>query len=239
MKKPFALLIMLFTMTSAVTAQELSLDQVLQNYFKASAIDKLQSVNTIISTGTLVQQDIMPLKTIRMRPDKFLQEFDVADLTAYQAFDGTSAWMTAPWTGNAKPQPMPEDRMKDIRVKADFDGLLVHSKAKGHQVELAGTDTVAGALAYKLKVTRKDGGIEFYSIDKNSFMLLKRQYSRMIRGKETRMDVLFRDYKDVQGIPFAFTMENLMEGQSMNTVQLESIVLNKTVDEKVFKMPEK
>ena len=153
MKKIFALLGLLFILTSAVRSQEINLDELLQKYFKAAAYDKLQKVNTIISYGTLVQQDLMPIKIVRMRPDKYLQEFDVADMTAYQAYDGSTAWMTAPWTGNPRPQPLPDDRLKDIKVKADFNGLLFHWKAKGEVVELAGTDTVDNTLAYKIKVT--------------------------------------------------------------------------------------
>ncbi len=237
MKNIVAIIGLLFIMPSAVHSQELTLDEVLQKYFKAAAYDKLQKVNTIISYGTLVQQDLMPIKTVRMRPDKFLQEFDVADMTAYQAYDGSNAWMTAPWTGNPKPQPMPDDRLKDIKVKADFDGLLFQWKAKGHLVELAGTDTLEHALAYKLKVTRKDGGLEFYSIDKMSSLLLKRQYTRLVRGNEVKMDILYRDYKNIEGIPFAFTVENQMGGQPLNAVQFDSIVLNRPVDEKVFKLP--
>ena len=236
MKKIFVLLGLLFIMPSAVRSQDLKLDDILMRYFKASGFDQLQKVYTIISSGTLLQQDRMPLKTIRMRPDKFLQVFDVADITCYQGYDGTTAWMTVPYTGNPKPQLMPDDRAKDIRVKADFDGLLFQWKTKGHLVELAGTDTVGNALAYRIKVTRKDGGIEFYSIDMNSFMLVKRQYSRLVRGNEVKIEVFYRDYKNVEGIPFAFTIENQMGGQPLNTVQFDSILLNGPVDEKVFKM---
>jgi len=237
MRKIVVLLGLLFILPSAVSSQEINLDELLQKHFKAAASEKLQKINTIISYGMLVQQDLMPIKTVRMRPDKFLQEFDVADMTAYQAYDGTTAWMTAPWTGNPNPQPMPDDRMKDIKVKADFDGLLFHWKDKGEIVELAGSDTIGNALAFKIRVTRKDGGVEFYSIDKKSFLLVKRQYTRIVRGKEVKMDVFYRDYKNIEGIPFAFTAENQVGGEIQNSVQFDSIILNRTVDEKIFTRP--
>ncbi|MCX6285596.1 MAG: hypothetical protein NTY96_00590 [Bacteroidetes bacterium] len=40
----------------------------------------------------------------------------------------------------------------------------------------------------------------------------------------------------MEGIPFAFTLENPMGGH-MNTVQLDSVLLNRVVEEKVFRMP--
>lgn len=239
MRKIFAILGLLFIMPSAVTAQNPTLDEILQKYFKASALDKFQKINTIISTGTLIQQDAMPIKTIRMRPDKFLQVFDVADITSYQGFDGTTAWFTAPYSGNPKPQLMPPDKAGDIKVRADFDGVLVNWKAKGYQLETAGTDTVENSLAYKLKLTRSDGGIEYYSIDQKSNLLVKRQYPRLSRGQEVRMDAVYKDYKLIQGIPFAYTIDNYMGKQAINSVQFESIELNKPVDEKEFKMPAK
>ncbi|MBL7138996.1 MAG: hypothetical protein ISS17_09505 [Bacteroidales bacterium] len=104
MKTVFGIIGIFFFLFSSSQAQELTLDEIMERYYAASRMEKLQEVNTIIMTGLRVQQDIMPLKIIRKRPNLFLMEFDVADLTAYQAYDGENAWMTAPWTGNAAPQ---------------------------------------------------------------------------------------------------------------------------------------
>lgn len=230
---------LLFITTSTVISQELTVDGILQVYYKAAALDKLQKVTTIISTGTIVQQDRMPIKILRMRPGRFLQVFDVADITCYSGYDGTTAWMRVPYTGNPKPQLMSEDAARDIRIKADFDGLLYQWKDKGEQLELSGLDTVGNEPARKLKLTRKDGGTEYYSIALKSGLLLKREYTRMIRGKEAKMEAYYRDYKEVEGIPFAFTVENLMGGQPYNTIQFDSIVLDEQLDPKQFGMPSK
>jgi hypothetical protein len=159
--KKAALIIGILSLTgSSVFSQEMKLDEILDKYYKAGGLDKLQKVQTITMTGTMVQQDAMPVKIIKMRPDKYLMEFDVADITAYQAYDGKTAWMTAPWTGNPKPQVMPEDRVKDLKPRTDFDGLLFNWQAKGHKAELVGNDSLIDNLAYKIKLTRNDGGIE-------------------------------------------------------------------------------
>jgi hypothetical protein len=237
MNKIFMLACLLFIMPSAVKSQELKPDDILLNYYRASSLDKLQKITTVVSSGTIVKQDRMPIKIIRMRPGKFLQVFDVADITCYSGYDGTTAWTRVPYTGNPRPQVMPDDAAKDIRIKADFDGLLFQWKAKGEQVELAGQDTIGNDLAYKLKLTRQDGGIEYYSIAQKSSLLLKREYVRTIRGKEVKMEVFYRDYKEVEGILFAFTIENQMAGQPYNTIAFDSIVLNEKVDIKLFDMP--
>ncbi len=239
MKKLYSLTVALILGLGVAYAQDLTLDEVIAKHLKAIGFENLQKVNTIIMSGTMIQNDAMPVKITRMRPDRFFMEFDVADLTAYQAYDGQTAWWTTPWTGNPSPQVMPEDRAKDLRTRADFEGLLVNWKAKGHTVELAGSDTVEKAIVYKLKVTKKEGGIEYLFIDREKFILQKRLYYRTVRGQEVAMENYFRDYRPVQGVLFAFTQDTHFGGQPYNSLQLESIELNKPVDEKIFKMPGK
>lgn len=173
-----------------------------------------------------------------MRPDKYLMEFDVADMTAYQVYDGEKGWMTAPWTPNPAPQLLSAERATEMKNRADMDGILYHWKEKGHTVELSGTDTLDGLPAYKIKVTRKDRGIEYYFIGKTSFMPQKRIYFRTQGGKEIAVENFYRDYRTVEGIPFAFSVETNNAGR-VNEIQLESVELNKPVDLKIFTMPEK
>ena len=229
---------LLLSMTSGMMAQDLALEQILGKYYQAGSFDKLQKVKTIIMTGSLVQQDLMPVKIIRVRPDKYLMEFDVADMTAYQVYDGQTGWMTAPWTGNAAPQVVPAERAIDLKNRADMDGILYNPKEKGHRLELAGTDTLNGLSVYKIKVTRKDGGVEYYFIDKTNFMLQKRLFFRNPGGKEITVENFYRDYRKVEGIPFAFTVETNNAGR-VNEIQLESVELNKPVDLNIFTMPKK
>jgi hypothetical protein len=237
MKNALFLLFLSFCFLPGLKAQQLKVDEILAKYYTANSFDKLQNVQTIVMKGMIVQNDAMPLKIVKMRPDKYLMEFDVADLTTYQGYDGKTAWMTMPWTGNPKPQLMPEDRAKDIRIRADFDGILYDWKAKGHSAELMGTDTVDNSIAWKIKLIRKDGGIEYYSIDKNSYLLLKKISTRMIRGKEAQVANYFRDYREVEGIPFPFTIDSTIDDQPYSSNQFDSIELNKPVDEKIFQMP--
>ena len=239
MRKKISLAVAILMICSMAGAQDLNLDNILSNHYKAIGLGNLMKVNTIIMTGTIIQQDAMPAKIIKMRPDKYLMEFDIQDITGYQGYDGLTAWSIAPWSGNPKPQVMPDDRAKDLRSRADFDGLLYNWKEKGHSVELVGRDTVENAPAFKLKITKKDGGIEFYYLDATKFTIQKRMYFRMVRGKEVEVENYFRDYRMVQGVLFAFTQEIYFGGQPYNSLQFDTIQLNKPVDASSFRMPVK
>jgi hypothetical protein len=238
--KHIFILIAIFCMTSlALNAQNLKIEEILDKYYKANGFDKLQNIKTIIMTGTITRNDLMPMKIIRMRPDKYKMEFDVADITCLQVFDGQVGWFTAPYTGNAKPQKMTEDATKDMKIKADFDGVLYNWKEKGHNVELIGQDTIENSTVYKIKITRKDGSKEFNFIDTKNFLMKKRITYRMAKGKEIEVENIFSDYRSVEGIMFAFINNNKMGGQPYSYIQFESVELNKPVDAKIFEMPTK
>ncbi len=238
MKTRVLFLGLLLSLSAVVLAQDLNLDQVLDKYYQAGSFEKLKQVKTIIMTGSLVQQDLMPVKIVRVRPDKYLMEFDVADMTAYQVCDGQTCWMTAPWTGKADPQVVAPERAIDLKNRADMDGLLFNWKEKGHALELNGKDTLDGKLAYKIKITRKDSGVEYYFIDVTNFLPQKRLYFRKQGGKEIPVESYYRDYRMVEGIPFAFTVET-NNGGRVNEIQFESVELNKPVDLKIFTMKPK
>jgi hypothetical protein len=70
-----------------------------------------------------------------------------------------------------------------------------------------------------------------------SFMLLKRIYTRVAGGKEVPVENTFRDYRPVEGIPFAFTVETNFAGR-VNEIQFDVIELDKKVEEERFGMPE-
>lgn len=223
----------LIMIAPGIMAQEPSLDEVLGRFYSAGKFDRLAGVRTVVMTGTIVQQDLMPVKIIRARPDKYLMEFDVADMTACQAFDGDTAWFTAPWTGNPAKQLAAGDRFNDLRSRADLDGALIGWKEKGHQAEMAGTDTVDGTPAFRIKVTRKDGAVEINCIDSKTWLLAKRIIYRQAGGREIAVESVFRDYREVEGIPFAFRVET-NNGGRINELQFDEVRLNTAVDERIF-----
>ncbi|MEI7662154.1 MAG: hypothetical protein WCK34_08150 [Bacteroidota bacterium] len=239
MKIKLSLAIALMIFFSMARSQEITLDEILARYANAMGMEKLQGVSTMIMDGTLIQQDAMPVKIVRMRPDRYLMEFDIQDITASQGYDGQTAWWTTPWAGNPGPQLMPEERARDLKSRADFDGILAGWKTKGHLVELVGRDTVEKAPAYRLKITRRDGGIEYLFIDAETFLVHKRLTYRKARGQDVAVENYFRDYRPVEGILFAFTQDTFLGGQPYNSLQFDSIRLNAPVEAAVFGMPVK
>jgi outer membrane lipoprotein-sorting protein len=229
-------LVLLAPVLSAQTVDEI----IAKNIQARGGMDKIKSVQTIRSSGTMTMGPGMeaPGSMVQKRPDKARLEFTVQGLTAVQAYDGKEAWQIMPFTGKKDPETMSADDKKDIEENADIDGPLVDYKSKGNQVELLGKDKVEGTDSYKLKVTLKNGDVITMYLDADSFLEIKEETKRVVRGTEREVESVMGDYKDVNGMMFAFAIENGVKGgQEKEKLTLSKIEINTPVDDSIFKMP--
>jgi len=228
--------VLLTPMLSAQTVDEI----IAKNVQARGGMDKIKSVQTIRSTGTMTVGPGMeaPASLIQKRPDKARLEFTVQGLTAAQAYDGKDAWQVMPFTGKKDPEMISADEKKDLEEMADIDGPLVDYKSKGNQVEFLGKDKLEGTDAYKLKVTLKNGDVITIYLDADSFLEIKEEVKRNVRGSEQEMESSIGDYTEVNGLMFPFAMENGIKGsQQKEKVTISKIELNVPVDDAMFKMP--
>ncbi len=230
----FALL--LAPMLLAQTVDEI----IAKNVQARGGMDKIKSVKTIRSSGTMTMGPGMeaPGSLIQKRPDMARLEFTVQGLTAVQAYDGKDAWQIMPFTGKKDPETMSADDKKDLEENADIDGPLVDYKSKGNAVELLGKDKLEGTDAYKLKVTLKNGDVITMYLDADSFLEIKEEMKRTMRGTEREVESVMGDYKEVNGLMFPFAIENGVKGsQEKEKLTLSKIELNVPIDDAIFKMP--
>ncbi|MFY9644822.1 MAG: hypothetical protein WAK29_06555 [Terriglobales bacterium] len=220
----------------AQTADEI----IAKNIQARGGADKLAGVQTIKATAVMAMGPGMeaPGVSIQKRGNMARLEFTIQGLTAIQAYDGKNAWEVMPFMGKKDPELMSADEAKDIQEMADIDGPLVDYKSKGNQVEFLGKDKIEGTDAYKLKVTLKNGDVQTVYIDADSFLEIKEDTKRMVRGSEQDVEESIGDYKEVNGIIFPFAMESGIKGsQQKQKLTISKIELNVPADDSIFKMP--
>jgi outer membrane lipoprotein-sorting protein len=229
-------LVMLVPCLSAQTADEI----IAKNVQARGGAEKLKSVQSIKSTATMSMGPGMeaPGILIQKRPALARLEFTVQGLTAVQAYDGKNAWQIMPFMGKKDPELMSADEAKETEEMADVDGPLVDYKSKGHQVELLGKEKIEGTDAYKLKVTLKNGDVQTVYIDSDSFLEIKEETKRTVRGSEQVVEAAIGDYKEVNGIMFPFAIESSVKGSAeKQKLTITKVELNVPADDSIFKMP--
>jgi len=193
---------------------------------------KVKGLQTVRMSGTAMLNDQIEaaVRILSKRPNLSRFEMDVNGMTLVQAFDGKSAWALNPFVTGSKAAPAPEKQSQELRAHTDMDGLLVDYKAKGRAVELDGTEDVGGSPAWKLKVTEKDGGVDYVYIDTKSNLMVKSASAHV------GVTILFSDYRMVDGLVVPFKIEQ-DAGPGTVKMTLDKIELNVPVDDAQFQMP--
>ncbi len=219
-----------------------TVDEIIGKNIQAhGGMEKLKAAKTIRMTGRMTAGPGLeaPIVMEQKRPKSMRIEFTIQGMTGIQAYDGKAGWMVMPFGGKKDPEPMPAEAVKEFEQQADFDGPLVDYKEKGHQVELMGKESVEGTDAYKLKVTLKSGDVRYLYLDKDSYLEIKTESKRTIRGTEVEAESVIGDYKQVQGLMVPHSFEAGAKGRpEKQKITIEKVEINPPIDDARFKMPE-
>jgi hypothetical protein len=155
------------------------------------------------------------------------------------AYNGESGWKTDPFQGSPDPEKIAGDDLKQAEEQSDLDGPLVDYKEKGHMVELIGKEDVEGTPAYKLKLTLKSGDVRNIYLDAENYLELKVNLKRKTPGGEIEIDQFLGNYKPVNGLMYAFSIETKVKGQTVSQITIDKIETDVAIDDSIFKMPAK
>jgi outer membrane lipoprotein-sorting protein len=223
---------------------DLTIDQIVQKHTEAlGGAEKLKAIQTLTVTGkaSLMGGQIEAPVTMKVkRPAQMRMELAVQGQSFVQAFDGTTAWVINPFMGAPDPQKSDEEDTRSARDDADFiEGSLVDYKAKGNQIELMGKEDVGGSAAYKIKVIKKGGTVEYEFVDTKTFLPVKSTGKRKQMGQEMDYVSTPSNYKAVNGVMIPYSLSQMANGNPAMDLTIEKIEVNTPIDDSVFRMPEK
>jgi outer membrane lipoprotein-sorting protein len=237
----FGLLLSFAAVGAAQTA-----DDIVAKSIAAQGLEKLKSVQTRRMTGTMTftvpgapgMEAAIVIEN--KRPAKTRATLTIQGTENIQAYDGENGWTLMPAEGKPTAGPANPDELKDLRQQADMDGELVDYKAKGHTIELVGKEAVQGTDAWKLKVTLKDGDVQYQYFDAEHFLPIKMETTRTINGAQTKTETLIGDYKDEGGVMMPHSLEVSIPMQGATVTQkivVTKVEVNMPLDDALFKMP--
>lgn len=215
-----------------------TVDEIVDKHIAAiGGADKLKAVKTLAIDRTLAVQSMeIPTKTLIVVGKALRTESSVMGNSMIQVVEGTTGWMIRPvmMQGTGEPEDMPAEMVQQQIGQLDPFGPLFNYKDKGNKIELVGKEKVEKSDAYRIKITTKDGQVMEEFIDATSFMLTKLKAT--MQGQEG--EISFSDYKEVEGIKFANTMDMTSQMGALTFVTTK-IAINGAIDEAIFKKPVK
>lgn len=239
-----SLIIAALLIFAAASAQAFTVEELIAKNIKArGGLDNIHAIKSVRTTGKVhagqgdFSLDIAFVEMIS-RPGLYRQEAKLQGLTSVQAYDGAVGWQIQPFSGRLDPERLSADDVKFLKQSADFDGPLVDYAAKGNRVEYLGTEDVDGTEAYKIKVTLKEGDIQYIYLDPDYFLQIRTVTQAHIRGAEYVSEADWGNFESVNGVMFPFSIESGAKGQPKgNAVIVEKIEVNISLDPKLFHFP--
>ena len=167
----------------------------------AAALDAIKSIS--FEGRTIFPGDFeLTYKEARARlgGDRVRYDFGLQGLDLVQSYDGTGAWKINPFQGRKDAERMSSDEARQLADAALIEGPLLASRHDGSRVQYLGREDFDGTLAYKLKVTQKDGDEFTYLLDPDTYLEIKVDETRRIRGAQQTTETELGDYEKVAGV---------------------------------------
>jgi outer membrane lipoprotein-sorting protein len=233
-----------FAAAAAAAPAPLSVDQIVdRNIAARGGLAAWRGVKTLTIAGELdaggKPNHALPFVLKEKRPRKSRLEIVFKDQTSVQVYDGAQGWKVRPFLNRNEVETYTPAEAKSAAAEQDLDGPLVDYAAKGTQIALAGSESVEGHPAYKLRLTLKSGDTRNLWVDAGSFLELKVEGEpRKLDGKLHNVAVYFRDYKTEHGITTPRLQETVVEGvKEPYKMTISRVAVNESIDDSLFQKP--
>lgn len=233
----------LIVMVTTASAFAQTADEIVTKHIEAiGGLEKWKALKSLeMKNKFSVQGMDIESKTVIVAGKSLRTDVSVMGQSMTTVVDGETGWSIRPamMQGTGAPEDMPLAMIRESRKQLNLGGSLISYKENGSTLELIGTEKVDGADAYKLKLTEKNGEATDIYLSKSTYYTLKTSGKRKVQGQEIDAEVTYSNFKQVEGLTFAHTMETPSPMGGSMTIETESIKLNPKIDESIFKKPAK
>jgi hypothetical protein len=227
---------------SCAAAHAQTADEIVARHVAArGGIDRIRSVQSLrvrgsATTGSeasvIVSREIARAGRIRL-------EFTYQGVTSVYASDGQRGWRVSPATGSMDPQPMTPEETQTALEQADLDGPFVDPMAKGLTIEPLGRAAVGGRDAFKFKVTSRSGAVRYHYVDAQSYLLVRTDATRIVRGRPVDVETTFADYRTVGGLAYPHLIESAARNRPVRLrIVVDTVEVDPAIEDARFSPPE-
>jgi hypothetical protein len=218
-----------------------TIDEIVARHMAArGGLERWQAIRSLRMSGRAIAgpgREALVVREIK-RPGRIRTEFTFQGITSVYAYDGKRSWQVSPLTGIVEPQALEPENANAALEQMDIEGPLVNSAKKGYTIALTGREIVAGRDAYRIRLTPKTGtAIEQY-LDVETYLLLRTDSTRQVRGRTVQLETTFGEYRAVGGLMFPHAIEFGARGRPGRVqIAVETVEVDPAIDDSRFRRP--
>jgi outer membrane lipoprotein-sorting protein len=233
-----------FLLMTCVGVHAQTTDEIMAKHQAAmGSPEKWASVKSMVMKNKFnVQGMDIESKTSIVVGKSFRTEVEVMGNKIITVIDGESGWMNRPsmMGGTGEPEDLPREQVKATISQKNIGSSLLIAKNDGSKIDLVSKEKLDGAEVYLLKITKKSGEESQVFVSTTTGFVVKAINKMSVQGQQVEAEVLYSNYKSIDGLFFPFTVEtpSPMGGGNM-VVETSSIDLNPVLEASLFAKPAK
>jgi len=204
-----------------------ALQHVLQRYTEsyggfrdADALSSLSVEGTIEQNGQ--KFDFLMRKK---RPYSMRYRLSNESNSVISGYNGSQAWMRTETNGLTSTKSIDGEGERALREQARFDSpLFRHSEKRENTLELVERATLDDRSVYVIEVIKPGSDVSRYYLDVATAHLVR--VDQLDADGEIRLQTLYRDYRDVEGYPFAHEIETRVASKTLSLAKINTIEVN-------------
>ena len=151
-------------------------------------------------------------------------------------YDGSEGWIRTENNQKVSIDILDQEARRKLSVQSRFDSpLFYHLQKRENQIELIESISLDERSVLVLEVIEYDAEASLYYLDLETALIVR--VDHLDADGELTIQTLYRDYREVEGFPFAFEIETRVNGETKSLAKVNSIDVNPGIFSVYFAKP--
>ena len=215
-----------------------TLESVLQRFTKAyGGFREADALSSISVEGTILQNgQTFDFLMRKKRPDSMRYRLSNEYNSIITGYDGSHGWIQTKNNQEVSIDLLDEEAHRKIHDLSRFDSpLFYHLQKREYQIELIECTSLNERSVLVLELIEYDSEVSHYYLDLETAYIVR--VDHLDADGELSIQTLYRDYREVEGFPFAFEIETRVNGETKSLAKVNSVDVNPGIFSVYFAKP--
>ena len=222
-----ALFLCVFPIFAYAQSDIYTLQRILQRYTQAYGGFRDADALSSLSVEGSIEQNGQTFEFLmrKKRPYSFRYRLSSGANSVITGYNGSLGWMRLETNDEVSISTLDLSAERELRKQARFDSpLFRHLEKSENDIEFLERITIDGRYVYVIKVRELGTKVSHYYLDAATAHIMR--HDQLDAEGVVRFQTLYRDYKDVEGYPFAYEIETLVDGETTSLARVNTIEVN-------------
>ena len=222
-----ACLLCCLPITGLAQIDSIALESILQRFTRAyGGFRDADALTSLSVEGTILQNgQTFDFLMRKKRPHSMRYRLSRESNSIITGYDGSQGWIQTKINEKVSIDLLDHEAKRSIREQTRFESpLFQHFEKRDNEIELIERITLGERKTLVLEVIEYGSEVSRYYLDLETAHIVR--VDQLDTEGKLIIQTLYRDYREVEGFPFAFEIETRVGGETRSLAKVKSINVN-------------